>query len=152
MKRVVPYGIRIGESGNIEVVPVVRARVKGDSGKVIPVVFLLDSGATTSLLSLTDAEALGIELTSGEKISLRGISGVALFGYRHTVALELEGFPLSVVPIVFSSRSDVPRVLGREGVFEHFGIFFDERKQRIGLLDRASEKTEIDRMFSKTEN
>ena len=93
-----------------------------------------------SLLPLTDAEALGIELTSGEKISLAGISGDALVGYRHQATLDLEGFPLSAVPIAFSSRSDVPRVLGRKGAFEHFGILFDEAKRRVGFLDRRERK------------
>ena len=148
MKRIVPYGIRIGESGDVEVVPVARAKVKSDSGKAIPVIFLVDSGATATLLPLTDAEALGIELTSGEKISIRGISGDALAGYRHRSTLDLEGFLLQEVPITFASRSDVPRVLGREGVFERFGILFDEAKRRLGLLDRRSEARAIERLFS----
>lgn len=145
MKHIVPYGIRIGESGNVEAVPVVHAKVNGGSGRVIPVVFLLDSGATTSLLPLTDAEALGIDVASGERISLRGISGDSLVGFRHTVALDLEGFSLRAVPIAFSMRSDVPRVLGREGVFEHFGILFDEARQRVGFLDHRTAR----RVFSR---
>ena len=148
MKRIVPYGIRIGEIGNVEVVPVVHAKVKGDSGIVIPVAFLLDSGATTSLLPLTDAEALGVELSTGEKISLQGISGDELIGSRHKVTLDLEGFVLQAVPIVFASRSDVPRVLGREGVFPRFAILFDEAKRRVGFLERRSERKAINRLLS----
>lgn len=148
MKRIFPYGIRIGEGGDVEVVPVARARVRSANGESIPVVFLLDSGATTSLLPLTDAEALGIDIARGEKISLQGISGEALVGFRHNIILYLEGFPPLAVPAAFSMRSDIPRILGREGVFANFGILFDEAKRRIGFLEHRTERKSIDRLLA----
>lgn len=141
-----PYGIRLGESGKVEVVPVIRIRVRSSRRKEVPGIFVVDSGATTTLLPSTDAESLNLNLTSGSKVLVRGVVG-QLLGYRHKVTLVIENAVLRNVPVIFAERPDVPRVLGRENIFPRFGIFFDEKKQRIALLDSKLERKSIDAVF-----
>ena len=51
--------------------------------------------------------------------------------YRHTVRLKLNGFRMKV-PVIFVEHSEVPRIMGREGIFSRFGIIFDEARRRVG--------------------
>lgn len=147
MKRNVPYGIRIGAGGNIETVPVAHAVLHARNRAEVPVIFILDSGATTSLLPSIDAEALGFDIASGERILVGGVTGEPMVGYRHKLKMTIEGFRIPAVPVIFAQNPDVPRVLGREGVFTRFGIFFDEKNRRIGFLDRNTERGIINEIF-----
>ena len=124
MKRVVPYGIRLGAQGEIETVPIVHARLRSPQGSEISAILIIDSGATISLLSSADADVLGVDLKSGKRVSVRGVTGHEIIGYRHSLPMVVEGFILKRVPIIFSEHPDAPRVLGRAGVFNHFGLLF----------------------------
>lgn len=148
MKFVIPYGIRFGADGRVEVVPVAHVRVRKSRGSLeVPGIFVIDSGATISLLPSTDADALGLNLKSGEKIIVHGVTGDKLIGYRHRVIMIIEGNEIKSVPVIFSEREDIPRVLGREGVFSLFGIVFDEAKRRIAFLETSAERKIIDAAF-----
>lgn len=149
MKLIIPYGIRFNTGGEIEVVPVAHVKIRSSKDpKEILGIFVVDSGANISLLPASDARALGISLEAGEKIYVRGITGRGLTGYRHKITMELEGFRLSSVPVIFAKQEGAPRVLGREGVFPHLGIFFDEAKRRIALLDNRNEREKIESLFN----
>lgn len=148
MKRIVPYGVRIGAAGKIETVPVAHVLLHARNEAEVPVIFILDSGATTSLLPSIDAEALGLDITSGQCIVVGGVTGEAMIGYQHYLEMTIEGFRIPIVPVIFAQRPDVPRVLGREGVFLHFGILFDEAKHLVGFLERRSERKTIERVLS----
>jgi hypothetical protein len=65
-------------------------------------------------------------------------------GYRHNVDLAIDGFVLHSVPVIFSLRKDTPRVLGREGIFSHFGILFDESRRKTVFLDVSTERRALD--------
>lgn len=149
MKRIVPYGIRIGAEGRIETWPIVHVQARAEEGDEVPLILVIDSGATTTLLPSIDAEALGVVFESGKRILVRGISGDALTGYRHHIALRIEGLLLPSVPVIFAEPRNVPRVLGREGVFSHLAIVFDEAKHRVGLLLEHQERRAIDRFLRK---
>ncbi len=149
MKVVVPYGIRFGVDGKIEVMPVVEARVKlKEDSPPILAIFLIDSGATTTLLPSTDAEALGFALESGKKVLVGGVTRHRLVGYRHHIMMEIQGNPLDRVSVIFAKDRNAPRILGREDIFSRFGILFDEGKRRIAFLDSHTERRTIDRLFS----
>jgi hypothetical protein len=149
MKIVVPYGIRLSADGKIEVMPVVEARIKhSDKNKTILGIFLIDSGATTTLLPSTDAQALGLIITSGVKVAVGGVTGHYLVGYRHEISLEIQGCLIDRVPVVFAKNRNVPRVLGREGIFSRFAIVFDEARKRTAFLDAHKEKKQIEALLS----
>ena len=147
MRRFVfPYGIRFQEDGHIGIFPAAEIFVLGNGGKGIRTLFHIDSGAPTTLLSASDAGALGIDIHSGKKILVRGISGEPLLGYTHVVRMQFNGIVLKV-PVIFIERATVPRVLGREGIFSRFCIVFDEAKRRILFLENKKEQKIIDSLF-----
>ncbi|MBI3420637.1 MAG: retroviral-like aspartic protease family protein [Candidatus Sungbacteria bacterium] len=149
MKIVMPYGIRLSADGKIEVMPVVEARIKyGDKNKTILGIFLIDSGATTTLLPSTDAQALGLMIASGVKVAVGGVTGHYLVGYRHEISLEIQGCLINRVPVVFTRNRNVPRVLGREGIFSKFTVIFDEARKRTALLDALKEEKRIEALLS----
>jgi len=141
-----PYGIRFQEDGHVGIFPAAEIFVLGMGGKGIRALFHIDSGATTTLLSASDAGALGINIHSGKKILVRGISGKPLVGYAHVVQMQFNGTLLKV-PVIFVERTAVPRVLGREGIFSRFCIAFDEAKRRVVFLENKKGQKIIDSLF-----
>ena len=110
--------------------------------------FLIDSGATSSLLPAVDAHALGISIETGRKVLVSGVTGRQITGYRHEVAMDISGYIFERVPVLFTKNRDAPRVPGRESIFPRFGIFFDESKKRIAFLEAESERSRIDEFFN----
>lgn len=147
MKLLFPYGIRFRENGHLEIFPVAELSVIGWRGRGIRALFHLDSGATTSILPASDAPALGMELSTGKRMIVRGIGDASLIGYRHIARFQFNGLTMRA-PVIFVEHISVPRILGREGIFPHFAIIFDEARRRIGFLERKIEKKAIERMFA----
>lgn len=143
---VFPYGIRFQENGRLEVFPAVEILVIGLRGRGIRALFHIDSGATTSILPVDDARILGFKTITGKKILVRGIFGESVEGYRRTLTIQFNNARVKI-PVIFVKHPSVPRILGREGVFSHFGILFDESKHRTGFLDSQKERTAIDSLF-----
>lgn len=143
---VFPYGIRFQENGRLEAFPAAEILVRGRGQNGVRAVFIIDSGATTTVLPSNDADILGINLKSGSRIIVRGFGDTSFFGYKHILNMRLGDRSLKV-PIIMVEHSNVPRVLGREGVFNHFGILFDEAKSRTGLLDAKKQRETIDSLF-----
>ncbi len=141
-----PYEIRFREDSRVEVFPAIELAVLGKKGRGISALFHIDSGATTSALPTTDADALGINVLEGRETIVRGVSDATLIGYRHIVTLVLGETKLRV-PVIFAPLASFPRILGREGVFTKFGIIFDETRQRTGFLDARKERKVIDSLF-----
>ncbi|OGZ99040.1 MAG: hypothetical protein A3D41_03300 [Candidatus Sungbacteria bacterium RIFCSPHIGHO2_02_FULL_41_12b] len=128
-----PYRIRLRYDGGIETLPLILSRIKYERGEPLTVLCLLDSGAQVSLLSKADADELNIVLADGEKMVVGGVGGEEIIGYRHNITIDIGGVSFSA-PAVFAIRDDVPRVLGRDGVFNNFFIIFDEKRRRAALL------------------
>lgn len=146
MKIIAPYGVRFNADGKIEVTPVVEARIHAGGNQSFLGIFVIDSGASTTLLPKADADALGIDLKAGKLIVVRGVTGHRLLGYRHEVTVQIKEYIIEGVPVVFSKRQDVPRVLGREGIFSQFGILFDESRRKTVLLDVSTERKALDNL------
>ncbi len=108
--------------------------------------FHLDSGASTSILPITDADALGIKLNQSKKILVRGFAGESSVGYRSSISLKI-GILRLATPVVFVDAF-TQRILGREGVFPKFAIIFDELKQRTGFLDSKKNRAAVDAIFA----
>jgi hypothetical protein len=64
---------------------------------------------------------------------VRGFNGKPLHGWRHQIRIRLKDNELKI-PVVFANSNATPRVLGREGIFEHFTIVLDEQQHRSGFL------------------
>ena len=135
MKNIIfPYGIRFQEDGKIAVFPAAQARIKSSTSESLLGTFLIDSGATISVLPAGDAEVLGIDLQKGTKIVIRGLGATDFLGYRHVIQCEIQKRTLKL-PVVFVDHPATLRIFGREGLFKKFIIVFDEQKQRTLFLD-----------------
>ena len=87
---------------------------------------LVDSGATISIFRVEVAHSLKIDIVKGKEIYLGGVGG-RIKGYIHNLTLEI-GNQAVKAPVVFSHEYNVSfNLLGRQGVFEHFKIIFDEK-------------------------
>lgn len=141
-----PYAIRFREDRRIEVFPAIELFVLGRGKRGIRATFHIDSGATTSILPAGDAVVLGVHYQAGKKLLVRGVFGETFLGYRHEVSVQFALNPKLRLPAIFVENPAVPRILGREGVFAHFGIIFDEARRRTGWLDEKERGT-IDSLF-----
>ncbi|MEK7560825.1 MAG: hypothetical protein AAB539_02600 [Patescibacteria group bacterium] len=144
---VLPYGIRFREDGRLETFPIAEIILFGRDKKEVGGVYLIDSGATTSIAPAHDAVLLNIPLSRGRKTIIRGIGETHFSGYRHIVSCAI-GAIICKIPIVFIEDPTTPRILGREGFFGNFGILFDEGKHRIALLEVQEERNRINAIFN----
>jgi len=87
----------------------------------------VDSGADLSLFTRADAALLGLNLREGEYRPIMGIGGVLIPAYIHCVDLKIEDSVL-LVKTAFADSDEVPRLLGRTDVFDHFRVIFDGRE------------------------
>ena len=142
---VFPYGIRLKEAGVVEVFPAAEILVFGKDKRGMRAIFYIDSGATTSVLPASDAQSLGIELSASKRLVVRGITGDALSGYRQMLKIQI-GSRKMMTPFIFVN-SDIPRILGREGIFDKFIVIFDEPMRRSGLLEPRSHRRAISRLL-----
>jgi len=133
---VYPYQIRIRFGGSAELLPLILCEAVSGSRKPISFFGLLDSGAQISLLPKADSEGFGLVLEDGKRTAVGGIGKEELFGYKHTITLKMGGVSFKT-PVVFAERDDVPRVLGREGIFDKFFMILDEQGRRIALIPRT---------------
>ena len=133
---VYPYQIRVRFGGGAELLPLILCRATSSGKKSISFLGLLDSGAQITLLPKADAEGLNIAIEEGEHTAVGGIGNEELSGYRHLLMLKIGGISFRA-PVVFADRNDVPRVLGRESVFEKFFLILDEKGRRIAAVPRS---------------
>ena len=143
---IVPYGIRFQEDGRLETFPVVELVLSGTRQKKMRAIFHIDSGATISILPASDATWLGISLKQGKKMLVRGVIGEPSMGLYRLLTIEFNTLTFKL-PVIFVAHDSIPRILGREGVFEKFAIIFDEAKRRTAFWDTQKERLHIDRFF-----
>jgi gag-polyprotein putative aspartyl protease len=147
-RHIFPYGIRFREDRQIELFPAAELLIEGRGSRGIRVVLHIDSGATLSVLPASDARQLGIQLSTGKKMLVKGVSGEFLTGYRHTVRVHVGDEKLKI-PVVFVEHPQVPAILGREGVFTSFAIVFDEARRGVAFMDGNKERKAIDTLLAR---
>lgn len=147
MRFVCPYGVRFQEDERIEIFPAAEVSVLGRGASGLRATFHIDSGATVSILPASDAAVLGLRLSHGKRVIIRGIGDSLLSGYRHAVTFRLNGRSVRV-PAVFVEHVATPRILGREGIFTVFSILFDEARRRVGFLDGVEMRKQVDHILA----
>jgi hypothetical protein len=111
-------------------------QVEGD------VEFLVDTGADTTLLAPYDALALGIDVTRlPPGLPTRGVGGTAPTAtVQATLILDSSTFSLTLRILAPQGRQQqhalayIPSLLGRD-IISHFALFFEERSDRVLLLE-----------------
>lgn len=90
----------------------------------------VDSGSDISLFTRTDAEILGLSLYQGEYRPIVGIGKLLIPTYLHNITIKIGETTLNV-RAAFADSDEVPRLLGRTGLFKRFKITFDEERLEI---------------------
>mgnify|MGYP001604535027 CR=1 FL=1 len=98
--------------------------------KIVPLIFLLDTGADITSLPVSAAKSLGIDLASCQQESMEGYEGTSVLVYRSTIAIFLNN-KRHIIPCVFTPIETVPILLGRAGILNKFTITLDGKKKEI---------------------
>lgn len=104
------------------------------NGNSIRYEVLVDSGADMNIVPSELAQPLGIDVESGRKEYVNGITGGGLPYYVHQVTIKIGGWPYTVE---MGFMLDMPPfgygVVGQRGFFEHFKVVFDRQRAEIEL-------------------
>lgn len=141
-----PYGITLKQGGEISTVPVAELSFLNKEGEWLSLFLIIDSGATISALPKSDAAVFGIEAEKGKLMVISGIGGEKLRGWQHQISGRL-GEKIFSFPAVFLDGNVVPRVLGRDGIFEKFILVFDEKLRQSGFFENGSKQVKTIRDF-----
>jgi len=122
-------------------VPVMKAAYTRHRGYLMPIIpvsinghklwVFVDSGATFSILTVDEAERIGIDWQSGRRQMIVVGDGSYIPTFFHDLALQI-GTSQITAPIGFSERLGVGfNLLGRTGVFDQFEICFNDRARKV---------------------
>jgi predicted aspartyl protease len=91
----------------------------------------VDSGATFSILTVDEADRIGIDWQNGRRQMIVVGDGSYIPTFFHDLALQI-GSSQITAPIGFSERLGVGfNLLGRTGVFEQFEICFNDHTRKV---------------------
>lgn len=103
----------------------------------VPYEVLVDSGADFCIFDAQIADILGIDVTSGKRDQVAGITGVLASIYFHNLTIEVGGWPF-VIKAAF--LRDIGKfgygVVGQTGFFDTFTVKFDLSKEEIEIKQR----------------
>lgn len=101
---------------------------------------LVDSGADINIFDADIAQILGIDLTSGEKSTVSGITGVGEPYYIHKVDLRIGGHIFKDIRVGFLKEIGAYGygVVGQNGFFDLFIVKFDLKKKEVELKLRET--------------
>lgn len=101
---------------------------------------LVDSGADINIFDADIAQVLGIDLTSGEKSTVSGITGAGKPYYIHKVDLRIGGHMFKDIKVGFLKEMGAYGygVVGQNGFFDLFIVKFDLIKKEIELKPRET--------------
>jgi predicted aspartyl protease len=99
----------------------------------------IDSGATFSMLTVDEAERIGIDWRSGRRQMIVVGDGSYIPTFIHNLSIQIGTFQVTV-PIGFSERLGVGfNLLGRSGVFNEFEVCFNDRVRRVTFQQLSSD-------------
>ena len=95
---------------------------------------LVDSGADCNILPAEIGELLGIDVETGRKSNVGGITGGGMPFFLHTVTMRVGGWSYEV-PVGFMPSMPALGygVVGQHGFFDLFRVIFDNRCGEIEL-------------------
>ena len=129
------------QTGSFVHLPVIISN--SDTGRYLPVLGLVDTGADCCVISRSLCEKLGHEF-DGTLVKINTTSGIGgeTLAYQHTFEIDLFNEPLSesiwqsgtvLVDCINGLNDDVPVLLGVRGFLENFSITIDYLKQQTTL-------------------
>lgn len=95
---------------------------------------LVDSGADTSIIPGDIGRAIGIDVESGDRFELGGVTGENQTGYFHTVTLKVGNHSYQTkVGFMNNMREGSFGMVGQKGFFDRFAIKFDYAERKLIL-------------------
>jgi len=96
------------------------------SGEEIPVFALVDSGSQVTMLHISLARELKINLAQCKKVKVGGVGGDGRIGYESEVELVFPDFPGThlLSPVVFA-ECQAEALLGQLNFFSNFKVLFE---------------------------
>ncbi|MBI4527250.1 MAG: retroviral-like aspartic protease family protein [Deltaproteobacteria bacterium] len=99
----------------------------------------VDSGATFSILSVPEAERIGVDWRSGRPQMIVVGDGSFIPTFIHNLTIQI-GTSQVAAPVGFSERLGVGfNLLGRTGIFDRFQVCFNDRARRVTFQQLSSE-------------
>ena len=98
-----------------------------------PFSFLLDTGADCTIVPLSLAEDIGIDLRQSTKARTYGIEGNGIVGRVGKIQIMIGDKQLQIT-CMFAERETMPYILGRMDIFSNFNISFDNVNKKIILF------------------
>lgn len=112
--------------------PIVTANLRHGYNSVV-VNALLDSGATRSLFSRTEANLLGLDWSQGRAETFLTANGTSFVAYEFVVDLEIEDLRFPARVCFTDSIGMDASLIGRLDVFDKFRIEFCEAEKWLKL-------------------
>jgi hypothetical protein len=128
-------------TGRVRLFPAAEVAVQSTDGEWVSFAVVVDSGATVSALLKSDAITLGIDMKNGERVNIFGIGTKGIAGWRHELPVRF-GKNTMKIPVVFLNTDAVPRVLGRDGIFERFTIVIEEQSRQSGFMGHETREAQ----------
>lgn len=124
-----PYRKEKSPSGTIYR-PVAKIKLFGPNTIQLEQSFYIDSGADCSLIPFGVGEILGLK-TKGRAQRIGGIGGfIEIFHSR--VKMSIGNFQFYCL-LAWAQTERVPCLLGREDVFDHFNVLFNQKQKRVAF-------------------
>ena len=128
-----PYREELSETFGRIARPAVEVFLKAQTGPRFRVFAYADSGADFSLFPRGICKMLGLELKTGQRSLIQGVSGKPGVVYLHRVEMRIGETSISV-RVGFATSERMPYLLGRLDVLDHFDIRFE--KGRVCFVER----------------
>lgn len=114
--------------------PTIKVTLRGRAKRPLNVIALLDSGADLSVIPLSIAKILDLDLPE-ETSQSHGIGGSITTKRSKMIIILKKGHEdyQFAIPVEVSYDEDVPIILGRANFFDKFIISIDEKNEKIKL-------------------
>lgn len=89
---------------------------------------IVDTGADYTILPLSDATDLGVDLEKDcQTFETRGIGGAeTVYFLKKGIKIKIDGLVKKEIPVGFLSRDDIPELLGRQACLNSLSVLFSK--------------------------
>ena len=129
------YRAERGEFDEVVYRPVATVEFLSRNGEWIRAHPYIDSGADVTLLPLSLGRLLGLEIKGEELRELRGVSGHGVPVVFYSLCIKIGSFDFEA-HVAWALIEEVPPLLGRSDVFDHFDVTFKQRDREIVFEER----------------
>ena len=130
------YSTLIGEIHR----PVATIHLQAKNKKWIGFTLYADAGADITLLPKSACKGLGYSLKTGKPGHVGGITKGKIKVYIHEINARL-GEETFKARIAFAQTENIPPLLGRTDVFDHFKVCYNNKQKQTIFIPIKPEKT-----------